>query len=98
MNAARDHGGGLDAAIAQYGGKRGDWLDLSTGINPVHYPICEIPAEAWTALPDRAAEQALEAAARGFWMVPDDAAVLAAPGASSAEKWQPMERMFYLYE
>ena len=22
----------------------------------------------------------------------------AAPGASSAEKWQPMERMFYLYE
>jgi cobalamin biosynthetic protein CobC len=31
----RDHGGGLDAAAAAFGGAREDWLDLSTGINPV---------------------------------------------------------------
>jgi cobalamin biosynthesis protein CobC len=79
----RDHGGGLDAAVALYGGTRGDWLDLSTGINPRAYPVPEIPPEAFTQLPDRGAAGALEAAARAFWMVPDGAAVLAAPGASA---------------
>lgn len=83
MSAPRDHGGGLDAAIAQYGGHRADWIDLSTGINPRPYPLPHIPAEAWKALPDRAAMEALEAAARDFWTIPDAAAVLAAPGASS---------------
>ncbi len=79
----RDHGGGLDDAIALYGGNRGDWIDLSTGINPRAYPLPEIPSLAFTALPDRRAAERLEAAARDFWMVPDEAAVLAAPGASS---------------
>ncbi len=83
MKASREHGGGLDAAIRQYGGKRADWLDLSTGINPIHYPLPEVPGEAFTALPDAGATMALEAAARDFWMVPKEAAVLAAPGASS---------------
>ncbi len=35
MTIGRDHGGGLDAAVARSGGARADWLDLSTGINPV---------------------------------------------------------------
>jgi cobalamin biosynthetic protein CobC len=79
----RDHGGGLDAAAQQYGGVRSDWIDLSTGINPVPYPIGNLPADAWTALPDARAFDALEQAARRFWNIPDRAAVLAAPGASS---------------
>ena len=79
----RDHGGGLDAAAARYGGARGDWLDLSTGINPVPYPLPVLPVDVWTALPDRAATLALERAARAFWGVPDGATVLAAPGASA---------------
>lgn len=83
MSVERDHGGGLDAAIAQYGGARADWLDLSTGINPVPYPLGAIDGGAWTALPDRGAMAALEAAARRFWAVPDDAALIAAPGASA---------------
>ena len=80
---SRDHGGGLDAAIALHGGTRAEWIDLSTGINPRPYPVPDIPPEAFTALPDRAAAEKLEAAARAFWMVPDGAAVLAAPGASA---------------
>tara|TARA_R110002020_G_scaffold327121_8_gene542959 strand:- start:6371 stop:7327 length:957 start_codon:yes stop_codon:yes gene_type:complete len=80
----RDHGGGVDAAAAQFGGKREDWLDLSTGINPVAYPLGVIPPDAWCALPDRAAQSGLVAAARAFWQVPDGAAVLAIPGASAA--------------
>ncbi|MGZ9809386.1 aminotransferase class I/II-fold pyridoxal phosphate-dependent enzyme [Pseudoroseicyclus sp. H15] len=79
----RDHGGGLDAAIARWGGAREDWLDLSTGINPVPYPPGDITSGAWTALPDRGAMNRLDAAARAFWQVPEGAGVLAAPGASA---------------
>ena len=80
---ARDHGGGIDAAAARWGGARGDWIDLSTGINPVAFPLPALPAAVWTALPDRAATDRLEAAARRVWRVPDAAGVLAAPGASA---------------
>ena len=83
MTPKRDHGGGLDAAIARYGGKRADWIDLSTGINPVPYPVPELAEDVWTALPDEGAVTALEVAARDFWMVPEEAALLAAPGASA---------------
>ncbi len=80
---SRDHGGGLDAAIARFGGDRSGWLDLSTGINPVPYPVAMPQGDAWTALPDRLAITRLDQAARRFWDVPDGAAVLAAPGASA---------------
>jgi len=83
MKRTRDHGGGIDDAVAQYGGARADWLDLSTGINPVPYPIPTIEADAWNALPDQTATGTLKAAARKFWNVPKTATVLAAPGASS---------------
>ncbi|PTQ74796.1 threonine-phosphate decarboxylase [Celeribacter persicus] len=83
MSHRRDHGGGLDAALARWGGEKSDWIDLSTGINPVPYPIGEIPQIVWNALPDAAAQDALVQAAHSFWQVPHGAAVLAAPGASS---------------
>ena len=83
MSGRRDHGGGLDAAIAAYGGTRDDWLDLSTGINPVPYPMPALPDDAWTALPDEAAFAQLYARARHFWNVPDEAAILGATGASA---------------
>ncbi len=79
----RDHGGGLDSARARFGGSAKEWLDLSTGINPQPYPIAQLPPDSWTRLPDRAAFDRLEAAARRFWSVPDGAAILAAPGASA---------------
>jgi cobalamin biosynthetic protein CobC len=78
-----DHGGGIDAACARWGGSRADWLDLSTGINPRPYSVPTLPPDAWTALPDRAAFAALEQAARRFWAIPDGAALIAAPGASA---------------
>lgn len=79
----RDHGGRIDAAVAAHGGHRADWLDLSTGLNPVPWPLPELAHDVWTALPDRAADEALVAAARAFWCVPKGAQVLAAPGASA---------------
>lgn len=83
MLETRDHGGGLDAAVARYGGAKGDWLDLSTGINPVPYPVGDIPQSAWTALPDRLANERLLTAARNFWGIPDGAEIVLAPGASA---------------
>jgi len=83
MSEKRDHGGGLDAAIARFGGVRADWLDLSTGINPVPYPMPTLPNDAWTALPDEAAFTRLYALARSFWNVPHEAAIIGATGASA---------------
>ncbi|WP_245706584.1 threonine-phosphate decarboxylase CobD [Ruegeria marina] len=81
--ANRDHGGGVDHAIQRFGGERNDWIDLSTGINPVPYPIGKLEPNDWAALPDQGAFAELSAAARRFWGVPDGAAILPAPGASA---------------
>lgn len=81
---ARDHGGGIDAARARWGGARSEWIDLSTGINPVPWPVPPLPAEAWCALPDSGAAARLEDAARALWRPPPGAALLAVPGASAA--------------
>ncbi|MFD2175748.1 threonine-phosphate decarboxylase CobD [Rhodobacter lacus] len=58
----RDHGGNIDAAKARFGGA--DWIDLSTGINRVPYPLARLAPEAWTGLPTAAAKEALIAAAQ----------------------------------
>jgi len=79
----RDHGGGLDAAIRHFGGQRADWIDLSTGINPLAYHVPDLSEQSWTALPDTGLTEDLNAAARTFWNVPEGADVLAAPGASA---------------
>lgn len=79
----RDHGGGLDAAIAEFGGTRADWLDLSTGINPVPYPAPNLSPDAWTALPDQAAFARLTDLARRYWNVPVGADILPTAGASA---------------
>lgn len=80
---AADHGGGLDAARARFGGARVEWIDLSTGINPVPFPLPDLPADCWTALPDHGAQADLLDAARTIWRVPDKAAIVAAPGTSA---------------
>lgn len=43
----RDHGGNLSAAMAEFGGSRNGWMDLSTGINPHPYPLPEFTAGDW---------------------------------------------------
>ena len=76
----QDHGGDLDRARAEYGGD--DWIDLSTGINRLPYPVPDLPPQAWTALPLAADVAALEAAAaRAFGAT---GAVVALGGAQAA--------------
>lgn len=56
------------------------WLDLSTGINPVPYPVGALSDEAWTRLPSREDEEALLAAAAKRYGVRNQAMIVAAPG------------------
>ena len=38
----KEHGGDLDRAVMKFGGKKSEWIDLSTGINPNFYPVNSI--------------------------------------------------------
>lgn len=74
---------GLDSAIARFGGTRSEWLDLSTGINPVPYPAPRLTADVWTARPDQTTLNRLTGYARSFWNVPEGAAILATAGTAT---------------
>ena len=74
------HGGDLDLARNRYPAAPEPWIDLSTGINPVPYPIPELATEAWSRLPTRAEEEALLAAAAFRYRVPNSDMIAAAPG------------------
>ncbi|WP_112320802.1 threonine-phosphate decarboxylase CobD [Oceanibium sediminis] len=78
----RDHGGNIDAAMARFGGQRGDWLDLSTGINRRAYAVPDLPPEPWRALPTKAEQAALLTAARRAYGI--DAPGIALAGAQAA--------------
>ncbi|KQM21768.1 aminotransferase class I/II-fold pyridoxal phosphate-dependent enzyme [Novosphingobium sp. Leaf2] len=82
MNAAfLHHGGRLAEAMRVYGGDRHDWLDLSTGLNPVPWPVP--PFADWAALPDPALLQRLEHTAAAYFGA-DPALVCAVPGSEVA--------------
>lgn len=83
----RDHGGNIDAAMVRYGGAAEDWIDLSTGINRAPYPLPPIPPDAWAALPTRAAQARLVAAARAAYRT--GAAILPVSGAQAAIQMIP---------
>ena len=85
----RDHGGNLDDAMRRHGGLRGDWLDLSTGINPLPYPVPRMDAGAWGALPLKSEVAALEATAARAFGVTGSCACVALAGASAAIQLVP---------
>ena len=85
------HGGDLSEAMAHHGGTPSDWLDLSTGINPHPYPLpSSLPNAAWRRLPAREDIDALLAAARGAYRVPEGAGLVAAPGTQALIGWLPV--------
>lgn len=63
-----EHGGGLRAAAARYGIALGDWLDLSTGINPHGWPVPPVPPMVWQRLPE--IDDGLETAAAAYYGTP----------------------------
>jgi cobalamin biosynthetic protein CobC len=84
------HGGDLTEAIARHGGEAASWLDLSTGINPRPWPIPQaLPDSAWQRLPSHADAEALIAAARKTYGVPDGISIAAAAGTQALIQWLP---------
>jgi cobalamin biosynthetic protein CobC len=77
------HGGDLDAARAAFPGAPEPWLDLSTGINPVAYPLPPLPDAAWARLPGRGALATLEETARIAYGGAPEVRVVAAPGSQA---------------
>jgi len=90
-----EHGGRLRAAMARWGGARGDWLDLSTGLNPHGWPVPPVPASVWRALPED--DDGLEEIAAAYYGVP----VLPVAGSQAAiqalPRLRPMARVGVLH-
>ena len=74
------HGGDLDEARALFPLAPQPWVDLSTGVNPVPYPLPPIPPEAWSRLPSPGSLAGLEGAAARAYGAADASMVVAAPG------------------
>ncbi len=74
------HGGMLAQARLLFPHAPEPFIDLSTGINPVAYPLQPFAPEAFTRLPEAADIAALERVAAAAFGVPDSACVLAGPG------------------
>ncbi|MCW6512481.1 threonine-phosphate decarboxylase CobD [Lichenifustis flavocetrariae] len=81
--ALSHHGGNLAAARLHFPDAPEPWIDLSTGINPLAYPVEDLPAAIWRRLPDAAAQRQLEIVAGKSFDVPASVEVVAAPGTQS---------------
>ena len=77
-----DHGGNLDLAIKIYGGRRDDWIDLSTGINPNPYPFRNININELKDLPNNDDIQKLILISKSY--LSTNGAVSLIPGAQAA--------------
>lgn len=74
------HGGDLATARTLFPQAPEPWIDLSTGINPIPYPLPELPLSLWQRLPGKAEEAALLAAARKAYRIRPESGLVAAPG------------------
>lgn len=73
------HGGRLRSAAARYAIPLGQWLDLSTGINPNGWPVPALSPGCWSRLPEN--EDALIEAARAYYATEP---ILAVAGSQAA--------------
>jgi cobalamin biosynthetic protein CobC len=74
------HGGRLSEARRLFPDAPEPWLDLSTGINPLPYPLPALAPECFTRLPDPDEVSALRSIAAAAYGVADPDMVVAAPG------------------
>lgn len=82
-----EHGGRIRQAALRYDISPEDSLDLSTGINPLGWPVPEIPPECWRRLPEP--DDGLEYAARSYYGCAD---LLATAGSQAAIQALPSLR------
>lgn len=77
------HGGDLAGARARWPDAPQPWVDLSTGINPLPWPVPPLSAEALTRLPGRDALDSVRAAAAACYGAPSAACVVAGAGSQA---------------
>jgi cobalamin biosynthesis protein CobC len=81
--APLEHGGDLGAARTLFPGAPEPFVDLSTGINPIAYPLPHIPADVFARLPDPKLVNQLAALAAKAYGASSDSHVVVAPGSQS---------------
>jgi cobalamin biosynthesis protein CobC len=87
--ALRIHGGRIDMAAALYPFAPQPWVDLSTGINPICWPVPHLPPALYQRLPLAADMARLTAAAAEAYGLPANATIVPVPGSEIAIRLLP---------
>src|SRR5277367_3710293 len=87
--ALRVHGGRIDAAARLYPSAPRPWIDLSTGINPIAWPVPDIALARYQRLPLSEETAQLTAAAAAAYGLPANAAIVPVPGSEIAIRLLP---------
>jgi cobalamin biosynthetic protein CobC len=77
------HGGDLDEARRRFPDAPEPWIDLSTGINPIAYPLPPLDPGLWSRLPSPSDLRQLEQIAGRAYHAGPETQVIAAPGTQS---------------
>jgi cobalamin biosynthetic protein CobC len=85
----RIHGGRIDAVALLYPSAPQPWIDLSTGINSVAWPVPPIPFARYQRLPLAREMAQMTAAAAEAYGCPANAAILPVPGSEIAIRLLP---------
>jgi cobalamin biosynthesis protein CobC len=85
----RIHGGRVDLAASLYPSAPTHWIDLSTGINPVPWPVGQIPLARYQRLPFASEIAAMTDAAAAAYGLPANAHMMAVPGSEMAIRLLP---------
>ena len=85
----RVHGGRIDLAASLYPSAPTPWIDLSTGINPVPWPVGQIPLARYQRLPLASEIAAMTDAAAAAYGLPANAEILPVPGSEMAIRLLP---------
>lgn len=78
--AVTDHGGSLERARVLFPATPQPWIDLSTGINPHPYPLFDLPATAFSRLPEPGRNRDLAHVAATAYGAASASNVIPAPG------------------
>jgi cobalamin biosynthetic protein CobC len=82
------HGGDINAAEAAFPQAPQPWIDLSTGLNPVPYPVPALDPGLWARLPSPGEVEALQTAAGARYGASAERVVVAG-GAQTLIQWLP---------